>query len=67
LLGRPEGDAAQLGLLDHFGQHLLRGTLLAENGTGFALPGTRPYHLADFFLIHFALGVPHPAAGSAGG
>src|SRR5262245_34235533 len=33
-------------------------TLLAERGTGLALPGTRPYHLVDFFFTFRAPGVP---------
>src|SRR5690242_224374 len=33
-------------------------TLLADSGTGRGLPGTRPYHLLDFFFTFFAPGVP---------
>src|SRR5262245_59026846 len=33
-------------------------TLFADNGTGFELPGTRPYHLLDFFVTFVAPGVP---------
>src|SRR5438094_673987 len=32
-------------------------TLFVDSGRGFVLPGTRPYHLLDFFLIFFAPGV----------
>src|SRR5262245_16505132 len=33
-------------------------TLFAESGSSFELPGTRPYHFVDFFLIFRAPGVP---------
>src|SRR5438105_15876280 len=33
-------------------------TLFADSGTGLGLPGTRPYHLLDFFFTFRAPGVP---------
>src|SRR5262245_711230 len=33
-------------------------TLLADRGTALGLPGTRPYHLPDFFFTFLAPGVP---------
>src|SRR5262245_17043159 len=33
-------------------------TLFAESGMGFVEPGSRPYHLPDFFFTFFAPGVP---------
>src|SRR4051812_31243638 len=33
-------------------------TLFADSGTGLAVPGTRPYHLPDFFFTFCAPGVP---------
>src|SRR5262245_64080966 len=33
-------------------------TLFADSGTAFGLPGTRPYHLPDFFFTFRAPGVP---------